>query len=323
MATISRPTAEPPNHGWLDVLTSDVDDAACIQRQWMQMQYDQLDRGSFAGRFRMLRTAQSLVVAEMQNRTVLKQQHSPPGYCTISLVRRVAGRGRCGLDTLSGQSIGFMPGARDYEVQLPPSEILYFGFDESRLVRAADVMGHTLPGHGKRPIFLDGLDAASLTNMADTLLWLPNNLGNDAAANVNRAYLDDAVLARALDILVHTPSDGTRLHALGAQRITQRARALIDDSPHEPWTVLTLCEALHVSRPTLQRAFLQMYDMSPLAWLRIRRLNGARRALQAGRGSTATVSAIAMHWGFFHLSRFAKDYQKLFGELPSKTLGHR
>ncbi|CAG2137465.1 transcriptional regulator EutR [compost metagenome] len=320
---MAEPNRLPDRHaaGWLDVATSDADDAARIQRQWMPMQYDQLDGGAFAGRFRMLRTDHTLVVTELQNRTVLKQQHSPTDYCTISLIRKVSGRGRCGLDTLSGQSVGYMPGGRDYEVQLPPSEILYFGFDQRRLMQAAEVLGYDMPANGNRPVFLDGLDAAGLNRMADTLMALRDRAAADPTATVNRQYLDDVVLERALEILVRAPSGATPVHVINMHRITQHARALIDSSPNEPWTVMTLCQALHVSRATLQRAFQRHYGMSPLAYLRIRRLNGARRALQAGRGTSATVSSVAMHWGFFHLSRFAQDYCQLFGELPSTTLG--
>ena len=35
------------------------------------------------------------------------------------------------------------------------------------------------------------------------------------------------------------------------------------------------------------------------------------------------VSDIAMRWGFFHPSRFARQYQERFGELPSDTARRR
>jgi len=34
-----------------------------------------------------------------------------------------------------------------------------------------------------------------------------------------------------------------------------------------------------------------------------------------------TVTQVATHWGFLHLGEFARDYQRLFGERPSETLG--
>ena len=32
------------------------------------------------------------------------------------------------------------------------------------------------------------------------------------------------------------------------------------------------------------------------------------------------VGRISARWGFWHMSRFARDYRLLFGELPSETL---
>jgi len=32
------------------------------------------------------------------------------------------------------------------------------------------------------------------------------------------------------------------------------------------------------------------------------------------------VQDIAARWGFWHLSHFANDYRRMFGELPSETL---
>ncbi len=33
-----------------------------------------------------------------------------------------------------------------------------------------------------------------------------------------------------------------------------------------------------------------------------------------------TVSDAGLHWGFWELGRFAGQYRRLFGELPSETL---
>ncbi|WP_425511481.1 helix-turn-helix domain-containing protein [Pararobbsia alpina] len=63
------------------------------------------------------------------------------------------------------------------------------------------------------------------------------------------------------------------------------------------------------------------YGVSPLAYLRMRRLNSARRALNAAHGTDTTVAHIAMRWGFFHFARFSQDYFHQFGEFPSTTLG--
>ncbi|KPC52829.1 BenABC operon transcriptional activator BenR [Pseudomonas amygdali pv. morsprunorum] len=56
-----------------------------------------------------------------------------------------------------------------------------------------------------------------------------------------------------------------------------------------------------------------------MAYLKRFRLQSARRSLLQGN-SGYNIAAIASQWGFNHLGRFAQDYQRLFGELPSQTL---
>jgi AraC family ethanolamine operon transcriptional activator len=51
------------------------------------------------------------------------------------------------------------------------------------------------------------------------------------------------------------------------------------------------------------------------------RLESAQRVLLAARSGITTVTDVAMNHGFFQLGRFSADYRRVFGELPSETLG--
>ncbi len=88
------------------------------------------------------------------------------------------------------------------------------------------------------------------------------------------------------------------------------------------WKIGTaqLAAAAGVSQRTLQLAFLDRFGVSPTSFLRVRRLNGARRDLLGATPDETTVQAIATEWGFTELGRFAGVYRGFFGELPSKTL---
>lgn len=59
-------------------------------------------------------------------------------------------------------------------------------------------------------------------------------------------------------------------------------------------------------------------QISPVTYLRTMRLNRVRSELRQCPAST--VGDVAARWGFWHLSRFAREYRALFGELPSATL---
>jgi transcriptional regulator GlxA family with amidase domain len=56
-----------------------------------------------------------------------------------------------------------------------------------------------------------------------------------------------------------------------------------------------------------------------MSMLRTVRLEHVRAELQSVT-SVEKISDIAFKWGIVHLGRFAADYRKRFGELPSETL---
>ncbi|MDO6748634.1 AraC family transcriptional regulator [Gilvimarinus sp. 1_MG-2023] len=85
-------------------------------------------------------------------------------------------------------------------------------------------------------------------------------------------------------------------------------------------SISDICTVVGVSERSLQYAFRSYVNMSPLAYLRSCRLSRVRSALRASDASSTTVTAVAMHFGFLHLGRFARDYKQVFGELPSLTL---
>ena len=107
-----------------------------------------------------------------------------------------------------------------------------------------------------------------------------------------------------------------RLRAIALKRST----AFIEDSGGQSLTVREVCEVSGASWRTLDYAFKERYGVSPKAYLRTRQLNAVRRNLRASGPGEDTVRDVAARWGFWHMSQFARDYRKLFGELPSETL---
>ncbi|WP_392531001.1 helix-turn-helix domain-containing protein [Nostoc sp. C117] len=64
-----------------------------------------------------------------------------------------------------------------------------------------------------------------------------------------------------------------------------------------------------------------MFDvLSPIAYLKIQRMNGVRRTLRDADPKITTVMQVAHQWGFCSTGHFCRDYKEMFGELPSETL---
>ena len=88
-----------------------------------------------------------------------------------------------------------------------------------------------------------------------------------------------------------------------------------------PLMVRDLCAEFDVSERTLEYAFQEEFGLTPMAYFKVRRLHAVRQALKEAGPQSTTVHEIAQRWGFWHTGGFAADSRRLFGELPSETLG--
>ena len=139
-----------------------------------------------------------------------------------------------------------------------------------------------------------GLDPETASNLvAETILWM--------------AEASEKSSARRL-------SNGV------AAAIARRARLYIEERFRDPIRMPDLCGHVGAGLRTLQRCFASHYQIGPVAYIKARRLNAARRDLTAGNPSRDSVTKIAMDNGFTHLGRFSVDYRAHFGESPSETL---
>jgi len=101
--------------------------------------------------------------------------------------------------------------------------------------------------------------------------------------------------------------------------IVRRAMAVLDAATTVP-TAADLARDVGVTNRTLLRTFQEAYGMPPKRYLLLRELHTVRRALRSGTVEGETVADILTRHGIWEFGRFAGRYQRLFGELPSRTL---
>jgi AraC family transcriptional regulator, ethanolamine operon transcriptional activator len=104
-------------------------------------------------------------------------------------------------------------------------------------------------------------------------------------------------------------------------QVISRAEDYLRHHASEPVYLDRLCTAIGVSERALDYAFRDVLDISPYQYLVTLRLNRARQALLAGVPGNTSVKECARDSGFLHMPRFSQHYRRLFGELPSQTLG--
>jgi AraC family ethanolamine operon transcriptional activator len=100
-------------------------------------------------------------------------------------------------------------------------------------------------------------------------------------------------------------------------KMFQQIRALLSDDLAQPIYSEEIARKLGLSVRTMHDVVRRYRGMSLHRFLRLRRLWLVRLRLLAGAES---VKAVALAFGFWHLSDFSRGYRDQFGEPPSETL---
>jgi AraC-like DNA-binding protein len=108
---------------------------------------------------------------------------------------------------------------------------------------------------------------------------------------------------------------------VGAAQVS-RAEAHIEANWDQPITIEDLVAATGSSARSLFRSFKETRGCSPMEFARDLRLQHARKMLENAESAT-TVTDVAFACGFGDLGRFAKEFQRAFGQRPSELLAGR
>ncbi|MBP1596917.1 MAG: transcriptional regulator EutR [Acidobacteria bacterium] len=149
-----------------------------------------------------------------------------------------------------------------------------------------------------QPSLFNGRKEARATAQVEMIETLLTTLGSTADFKPSRAE----ELHQSQTIIVKTAEDYALSHT--------GDRIYVGD----------LCRAAAASERALEYAFKNVMGLTPVAYLTRLRLHRVRRALLAATHGSATVSALALDWGFWHFGDFSRAYKDCFGELPSETL---
>ncbi|WP_065257300.1 helix-turn-helix domain-containing protein [Pseudomonas bananamidigenes] len=283
--------------------TADVAEQIRATPGWVQ-HYQQMSPGHFAGRIRYL-DLQGVEVYEEQMNTRVEQNFSAPSGALAFCFDRSDNA----LYLLNEESRNIWITPENYQeiaVVFGPEFVRRNGLDVARL---------------------EGLFMAPLNGAQNALFsrWLSSTLTklSQAPDQPSKETLTQQLLEDCLFIL-----DNARvcLDNDGLQRRTQERQTMkrvgewAADSPEETLNLLELAQVAGVSLRQLQQTFKAYTGLSPTQWLRLRRLNSARRELLNRSSHETTVAEVAMNWSFWHLGRFSNSYRTLFNELPSETL---
>ena len=102
----------------------------------------------------------------------------------------------------------------------------------------------------------------------------------------------------------------------------QKAEAYLREHCDEAITIEDLARLTATSARSLYKGFQQHLGVSPMAYLKLIRLQKVRQRLLQARahGESIQITQIAMDYGFSHLGHFSQAYRQQFNETPGQTL---
>ncbi len=192
--------------------------------------------------------------------------------------------------------------------------------------RLAALLGAPAPGEAEfQPAFeWDAPRSQALRHLVGLLMSelqapVPSILGSEAAS---RSFTD-LLIYTLLNSVPHTYSTvlerpGSRV----APGTLRRAESYIRAHVEEPIALHEVAAAAGCSVRSLQHAFRNFRETTPLLAIRRARLEAARDALRSGDAG-GTITAIAHRFGFANPGRFTRLYRAAFGESPGEVLRRR
>jgi AraC-like DNA-binding protein len=125
-----------------------------------------------------------------------------------------------------------------------------------------------------------------------------------------------AAMVAAAALCERPPRQATPAHL-------RRAEEFLTAHLAAPVSLAEVGRAAGASPRTLSRAFRRRHGVGVMGFLKQRRLEAAREALEMAEPECTSVTGVALRYGFGNPGRFAAEYHKAFGEYPSETLGAR
>ncbi|WP_214405781.1 AraC family transcriptional regulator [Pseudonocardia lacus] len=168
---------------------------------------------------------------------------------------------------------------------------------------------------------LDG-DGRGIAGSVSAIRRVLTRYGPAGPPPVLSAELEHSLLSALLFGQRHNYSDAMLSPSpRPSARVVGRVLELLESAWDTPLSIADLAEHAGVSQRSLHAAFHRQLGVSPMAYVRRRRLERAREdLLRAAPTGSTTVTYVALRNGFAHGGRFAAAYRRTFGESPSDTL---
>lgn len=307
-----------------------TDDASLHEsaQAWLSVEYSQIDAGEFNGRITRCDLGPVTTFLEYQNKAVHKRAQVPANRCTISMIDHGHNAARFMKHSMEqNDQLFLMPATTDCDLVIPGGVTsCYAVMNESDLldgIRALGVEGWEQDIDGLQ-VYNSGSSRQLLEQFAGIALnqdHLAPSVSDDDVATGQQLLHQLALIIHQASAVGTTVDSGQYLRERRLEVVRKTRDYILSClDQHSSPSVVDICKGIGVSARVLQYSFNDFMQITPVAYLRILRLNKVRQQLLMPAHALVTVTEVATRYGFMHLSNFARDYASLFGERPSTTL---
>jgi AraC family ethanolamine operon transcriptional activator len=301
----------------------DLDEFLTTIRGW-NLNWSQLKSGKFRGELFQLGFGDSLFTRGKFNLPFRQRDGAPDGLWTFAIMTNASSPALWRNREISDEAMMILPpGSEGDVVSRPEYDVYTLSFPEKVLTDTAQIAGFRdfrSMIQGARTRVCDRQKMRGLYRktfqIIEELEDTPSMLANSRLAH----YMEYEISRRLLSVLAASNPAASPPPSRMRDRAVRKAVKYIEENSQEPINLRELCLITGVSDRTLRYGFLERYGITPKAFLQSFRLNGVRRELRRVDPASTKISDIANYWGFWHMGKFAADYRRLFGELPSKTM---
>ncbi|WP_338759335.1 helix-turn-helix domain-containing protein [Massilia sp. METH4] len=307
--------------------SSDIDEHARHLHNWEQ-EYRQLSCGKFSGVVSTASDPRVTILSEITNQSLHQQLTPPAGTVVLGAVLNRDNALLVDRRPVKTTSLMVVEGGREYDFRTEGStELLGIILDDNIVSGVTRCRSELIECAIKQTVVPLAPDATMMLRHFWRMISCILQQKNVWPDNMPMPLLADTALTSVLLALSMSTGQTTPTLPQSAGRqakVVREALRFMRANLHSGATIVDVCEAVHVSQRTLQYYFESCLGMSPRQYLRTMRLNAARRLLRTVRVQRSryqvSIAEVAAQCGYDHPSRFAGDYKRQFGVLPSETL---
>ena len=286
--------------------------------------YRQVGKGQFDAWFNMNLCSQLRAVDQYCNRETLVSGSPPPNHVAILIPTNQGSRGILQGKLLKSHEVAISTPGSETTYRSPadlrilslhvPVDRLREGFRAIAQTDLDHLIGETrvieLPDESLQRLTAIGRHVASAAEFA----------AGKASETYQKELEEHFVVALVRGFVGDREAEPGLLSRQNRVRYVLAARDYIESHLGEPLGIETLARVTGVSPRTLEYAFREVFDVTPIRYIKTRRLDAARRRFLTAEDPRLKVTDVALDYGFQHFSHFSRDYHAMFGEYPSQTL---